>query len=644
MALSRMYDERQIGPGAATPREPIAAGRIKGAQPLDLARFLRALRRGWKLLLSVALIGVVLGFVIPKFLMPRQWLSQAQLVYEGMVVEKDGEKIIDADPRDLRTMVDSVKLPTNLRQVQEEVGESGPLSQFASRIDVSYDEQSNLITISALSDSSRAAAELANTMVDIFVDHRESVDRERLRKIVETTENDLKLAEAAVNEARKRYKSFRDEKGIVDLTVEREQAIEEAAAYRARAVEAAEEVAKLEAQIKAREDQAAEGNAPKGSAADRTALREAEGELRDARTRYTDEHPQVQALLSRVKLLKARISSGSGGGSANTSKLKLDLSTAQEREKRLREQADRAEGSINKFSSDEGAASSLLATIQVAEANVKKLRDDLVKAEADARSPRSGFRVESPAVAPELPEPSQARYAVAAGLPAGGILIVLLVLFWKEFGDLTVHTAAETAFWGRGPVVGTTTWPREQHLLDALVAEMDDYLVDAAGKTLVVPATDRELQFAQAISERLTGLDGEPASVGQVSVQTVHELEDKDRSIELPASPAEPGSAIVAHHSHGTLVREQDAPWMLSAEAWTGPSAGPSIRRAARMSDRVLVIVQAGHTRFAEMREVPGRLGRDTGIGYLLVGIEEDFEHLPDRAGSLDKFWYAYRA
>ncbi len=638
-----MYEERQIGPGLSQAADAPSSGPTASTgQPLDFARLIRALRSGWKILLTVAIVGAALGYTVPKFLMPRDWLSRSQLVYEGMPVEKDGETSIEADPRDLRTIVDSVKLPTNLKRVQEEVGESGPLNLFAERIDVSFDELSNLITISAFSDTSDGAAQLANTMVDVFIEHRETVDRERLRKASKKIESDLEMAEAAVNESRKRYKRFRDEHGIIDLTVEREQAIKDAADYRARAVEAAEEVAKLQGQINAREKRSESGEGPKGSATDRAALRKAKEELRDARTRYTDAHPQVQELLQRVKILENRIESGGGGG-ANTGALKVDLESAKQREARLREQADKAEASINKFSGDEGTASSMLAAIQVAEARVKKLRDELVKAEANARSPRSGLRIESPAVAPELPEPSKARYAVAAGVPAVGLLVVLIALLWREFGDLTVRTAAEVAYWGKGPVVGSTTWPRDKQLLDALVAEMDDYLVDAAGKTLVVPATDRELPLALEISQRLTGLDGPGGDAAQVSVQSVEQLESK-QAIELPAGQVEPGSAMVVRHNHGTLVRDEDAPWSLSAEAWTGPSAGPSIRRAARMSDRVLVVVQAGHTRFSEMREVPGRLGRDSGIGYLLVGVEEDFKRLPDRAGNVSQFWYAYRA
>ena len=40
-----------------------------------------------------------------------------------------------------------------------------------------------------------------------------------------------------------------------------------------------------------------------------------------------------------------------------------------------------------------------------------------------------------------------------------------------------------------------------------------------------------------------------------------------------------------------------------------------------------------------ELSAMRARLGRKDGIGYILVGLDRELEHLPDRAGDVDEFW-----
>jgi hypothetical protein len=74
------------------------------------------------------------------------------------------------------------------------------------------------------------------------------------------------------------------------------------------------------------------------------------------------------------------------------------------------------------------------------------------------------------------------------------------------------------------------------------------------------------------------------------------------------------------------------------ALAWNGPLSGPVLRRAARLAHRVLVVVSSGMS-VIDLARVQTRLGRDKGIGYVLVNLSDAYVDLQDRVGPVEAFW-----
>jgi uncharacterized protein involved in exopolysaccharide biosynthesis len=642
-----LYEHNPGDRAESNQERPRSAPPPRAGMPVDWHRLFSIIRQGRTMLLVVAVVGAVCGYVIPKFVMPRTWLSRAVLVYEGSIVRNDaGEESVVADPRELRTLVDSVKLPKNLAEVQKRLGLTGALDLFARRVDVTFDLESNLVEIQGSGDTADAAVELANTMVEVFLEHRKSVDRERLRAGVESVEKNLRAAQAAAKEARDRFDAFRQAKGIADLSVERQRSIQSTADLQAKADMAGARVKELEARIEALGGGGGASTAPNDgapgdlvTAQDRADYQRLRAELSSLLTRYTPEHPTVQAMEARVAALAAKVGSGGGSEGRGLARLRQERAAAAAEEAALRSQIEASRGTLSKFSNAEGEATNLLAAVEVAEARAKGLRQDLGRAEAKERAASTGFRVESAASRPDSPERSTARMAVAIAIPVFALLIALGLLLWRNLGDLRVCTPAEVAYWGKGPVIGSTTWPRDPRALADLVAEMDDYMVDASGHTLVVPATDRELDLVKAISERFSQADWNPQ---QVFVTSVEVLPSPITVSDGIAGPVHSSTALAKAQSTA-LAKETDAAFGLKAEAWTGPDGGPALRRAARRADRVLVIVRASETSAMEVAEIPGRLGRDAGIGYLVVGIEDQYTKLADRAGEVESFWRTFR-
>jgi hypothetical protein len=74
------------------------------------------------------------------------------------------------------------------------------------------------------------------------------------------------------------------------------------------------------------------------------------------------------------------------------------------------------------------------------------------------------------------------------------------------------------------------------------------------------------------------------------------------------------------------------------ALAWNGPLSGPSLRRAARLAHRVVVVVSSGLS-VVELARIKTRLGREKGVGYVLVNVDDAYADLPDRVGPIESFW-----
>ena len=78
------------------------------------------------------------------------------------------------------------------------------------------------------------------------------------------------------------------------------------------------------------------------------------------------------------------------------------------------------------------------------------------------------------------------------------------------------------------------------------------------------------------------------------------------------------------------------------AIAWNGPLSGPVLRRAARLAHRVMVVVSSGMSG-VDLARVHRRLGREKGVGYVLVNVSDAYVDLHDRVGAVEEFWEGAR-
>ena len=145
----------------------------------------------------------------------------------------------------------------------------------------------------------------------------------------------------------------------------------------------------------------------------------------------------------------------------------------------------------------------MVGALEVANQRVDELSARAAALRNAALGPVTGFRVLSPPMVPEEPKRSTRHVLILLILPILAVLVVALVLIARRLRSLTVEAPREVAWWGNGPVLGTSVWPRDPAALESFVDELEDHGVYGTGRTLVVPATEAEREIACSFAMRL---------------------------------------------------------------------------------------------------------------------------------------------
>jgi uncharacterized protein involved in exopolysaccharide biosynthesis len=666
--------------------QPTSSGRP--GLPVDVHRFVRALGRGKWWLVLAGLLGAVLGLAVGKFGVRHTYESTASIRYEGRV----GQTTMDQQ-RDLPSLVSIAHSESMMIALRERIGlEEASIELMRQLVTVDSDPNSGLVSFTTAAESPGAAAEMANTIAALFLEHHRERRTRELGAEIASLEQRIQAAEGELARARQRYDGFRETHQITDLSAEQEQAITQAAELRSQADLAEAEIRALEARLA--QLQLAIQRTPRtqavssGPSDDARRLQELQAQLSQSRSTLSDEHPQVQALQRQVVSLQRQLQRGGGTSTTmavntlhdqlrqNAAEAEAELEATRRRHQSLEQLAVQAQARTNRFSTIEGQAANLLAHVNVKQALVTELTQEKARAEDGLRDVSTGFRTVADARPPESAVRSKKKYIVAAAIPMAFLSIMFGMLLYRELRGLRVQTPVEVAWWGNGPVIGATTWPRDPRALIDLIADMDDHAPEARGTMLVVGSTEAERELAGEIAGQL---NHDWSSTTLIDVPVIGSLppprsappmerdeeedeeegddddyyEDDPISGEIHDGPTElmlapsmgleldvMGAATQISAYAPPAPRDIDDPAeRLICTAWNGPCEGQALRRAARLADRVLVVVTSNGLKAVELAQMKSRLGRERAVGYVLVGVSDDIARLPDRAGRVEEFW-----
>ena len=637
--------------------------------PVDLLRVRRTLMAArWWLVASV-IGGLLLGYAAAKIFVRNPYNTSALLKYEGV---EQLPSMPPPDPGELGAAADALKLQSLLRKIKERSGFKGSLAALGQLIQYGTDYQTNVVRVDVSADSAEGVAKFSKLVAEEFIAHHETRQAKQVATKIKGIDTRIKSARREADIAREAFAEFRKKHGIVDLGDKNGTGIQSAAQLRARAELTTSEIRSLEGRIASLKEQLK--TTPKttalssGVSPEHTQFNRLRAELVSARSSLSNEHPRVQALKRQVESLRAQIKSGNvekAAGSifsanatyvliqAQLQTAEASLEALKERQKGLMELADTAQERVEKFSTVEGSATSLLSKVKINDTLVTELQSTRARLEDAQQRPSSGFVIIDPGSMPEYAKRSRNKFLVMLAFPALSMLAVLLFFFGREFRGLKVRTPSEVGYWARGPVIGATTWPHDRRAIDDLVADLDDYAPEAKGTLLLVGATENEGMLTTELADRLNNdwFTDQEAVEAAMSSQRPPNMPGPLKTpapiapYPLAQQPPQTGSALarpMIPKAHGSTPLAVRAPEM-NVEAWEGAPSGQGLRRAVRLADRVLVLIHSGTLSSLEVGAIRTKLGREEGLGYIVVGLSPDLLYLPDRMGDVEAFWRTNR-
>lgn len=483
--------------------------------PVEPRRVIRILARERRLLGIGLLVGLVAAVIAVIFL-PKTYEADTVLLYEGAPV-------LDAEgtPPTQQAFVSSTAVPSRLIEVRERLGWDEPIEELQKRLNVAAITDTSMRIVGSAGDPEDAYL-LVDATLDVFMEHQLAFNDKELQRLIEHNERSLEHAGERRDEAQRAYDAFREKSGRRDLVEERAQLVKRASDLRSRRDAARVEVSAQKALIAELEAAQTElpkqvvASARKGSVVEGP-LAQARAELAEARGTLSNQHPRVLALKERVKQLEAQRGAGRSEISEQTlainparasvdqelASARAALAAADERTKALDVLLTDVEREAQELTPGEGEARRILAELVAANERVDSLTARRAELRDATLAPINRFRILSPVVIPEQPSRDGKFMAVLFGVPLLFVLAVAVFVLLRALRTLRVLAPREVAWWGNGPVLGTTTWPRDSRALQGFVDEMEDQGVHGAGRTLVVPATETERDDACAFAIKL---------------------------------------------------------------------------------------------------------------------------------------------
>lgn len=572
--------------------------------PVDPMRLLIAFgRRRW-ILGGTGVFGIIAGVALAKAVVPPVFEARS-------IIECDRCSGSDAGDRELATLQESVELPHHLEKARQQLGIKSPIEQIGRDIDVGASIESRLIQVTARAKNAGLAAGLANVIVEAFMETRLQVEREKLADRLQTLEFDTQKSRKAVNDAREQYDDFRTKNNIADLPAERQAAILESARLRSEAALAHGEQEAEQARAKAWRRASSKEPSTKllstlEDLPNAKRLSIAKSELVSASSRFSKDHPHILALSAEVETLERKLAiSNDAVATVQTfgpnpqwelarqglMQANAGHEAASIRQSTYEKLAESAAQAAARLSGIEGRASELLSNLQNAEKHYVTIELDRKLAEYAASTPSTGLRILATARTPSNPIQSSRKIAILLG-PIVGCIIVALVIALHELRGLRIHTANELTFWGRGPVLTASQWPRKPEALRDLESDIVGALHGTKGKTLLLGVGSTELTLVQPVARSIREqIESRPESIHYGSIATFEQLE-----------------SIAA------------------------------LRHAVRNADRVIILVEAGRHSAWALRNFVQKMGQPRHIAFVLVGLNENHASLPDLVGDIAEF------
>lgn len=430
---------------------------------LDIGRFVRGV---WKRRWIVAAISaiVTLLFLVLALMIEREWRATATLITQ---THQDQFQIGEVPPfkpqsYDIKTFIDTIKLPSSLDKTMELVGVDVLRRTMAAAIDIGIGNDSKIFSISANWDDPNMAARIANTVAELFIENSARINRKDADENFNYYSAQLREARIEQQKVNAELLAFEEANQISSLQDEVAVLVSQVSAldgeYRTKVAEAGAMRAaqrRITAQVEKEPEMVVAIARYRSPFKQR--LSDYQWELKEARTRYTDENPKIQRLQKRIQTLEQLIAESNDEVapeneyrlnpkredlSLRGQELEDEIKVVEAQANALRGTLDESRAKLDRLTIARNGYLELTARLADADRLVNKLAARVAEIRVVMLRNDSGFSMLERATAPNLPEPSMRKLVAAAGVILGGGLglFVALVL---EFLDPLVRTARD---------------------------------------------------------------------------------------------------------------------------------------------------------------------------------------------------------
>ena len=587
---------------------------------IDLRRLLHGLRKRLWLaaLIAAAIVGLSLAAAI--LLVKHNWEAAATIMVRTRPDQFSlgSAKPFESQDYNLKTMLDTVKLPSALAQLSESLKLEASERTLGAAIGVKVGKESNLFQITAVWKDPANAAAIANQAARQLIQRSRDLRRMDAEKAYADYAGQLEEARRELTALTERMRAFKGTHQVSDFGAETQVLLDslsrletELNTKKAETEAMRETLADIEESIKKEPEMVVTSSVYRNPL--KTRLTDYEWQLQEARSRYTEENPKVIKLQTRVNVLKQMIDETKDEGAPeNLYSANAKLVDLQQRRRGLNEEIRLREAQIAALSQTIQGSRAKLTGLTEAEREYQLLQQQLKSAEnlvstlvgrvdeakVVVQRNQAAFDLMETARPPTEPLPSPKKLIAIGGVFLGGLFGLFAALL-LELLDPRIRTRRD-ALAIPGIVLA---WELQQ------APEAEGAALDAE-----TPGTPVALLFRRLIND----LDAK--------------LEPEEwRCLGIASAEAGAGRSLVAAHLARALAMKEYPVILVDGDLRPGAGERPLARAALRPDPAGLVQVLNGEA------PVAAAIGISTlpGLSLIPAGVAapepEPMVQSPDR-------------
>lgn len=435
----------------------------------------------WRLFVIVPTVVVFVAAVAASFILPKRYRSSTLILVESEKVPDSfvQKMATETMSRRMQTIQQEVLSRTRLERVIQDTNpypgrRGGQAASLSSQVETMRESTTiqtkgtDAFVVGYQHTDPHKAMEVANRLAALFIEQTEGERARQASEGFQFIDSQLAEARTSLEQKEQEVRRFKErnlgslpEQTSTNLaTLQRLQMEQQSVAESLSAAQGRVDLLRQAAQQEGR-------GAPVGKGDPSAELTQLRAQLASLRARYTDQHPDVQALILRVRELEGAQAAAplvDPEGSSVRSQLartEIEIESLQARRARIRDEMGQIQGRVDLAPRTEQDISSLTRDLgQMREsylALLKKRMDAQMAEQMERRWQGERFKILDPAIVPEQAVfPNRLLFALA-GL-VGGLGLGLAAAFGREWLDHSIKSNEDLEELLAVPLLAAVPW------------------------------------------------------------------------------------------------------------------------------------------------------------------------------------------